>query len=112
MMDREKMLRCIEDCLQCAGICAHCSDHCLRMGGAHASPDHQGIMRDCAEICAVSASFMARRSRHAEHVCRECADVCRECAQSCERLAEGDSVMTRCAQLCWRCAVSCEAMSR
>ena len=106
------MMQCIEDCLQCVGICAHCSAHCLGMGGEHASKEHQGIMRDCSEICVVAASFVARQSRHADHVCTECADVCRDCGESCERLAQGDTMMTRCAQLCRRCVESCLAMSR
>lgn len=112
MDQREKMMQCIEDCLQCAGICAHCSAHCLGMGGEHASKRHQTIMRDCAEMCAVAASFMARQSEHATHVCKECAEICRQCGQSCERLAGGDKTMTRCAQLCMRCADSCSAMGQ
>jgi hypothetical protein len=103
--------RCIRDCAECAMICAKCAHHCLGMGGEHAGQEHQCVMRDCAEICALAVAFMMRESRHAEHLCGECADVCRSCAESCDSLADGDEMMTRCADICRRCAESCKQMS-
>jgi len=81
------------------------------MGGAHASPEHQIIMRDCAEICGMAACFMARGSDHATHICKECVDICNECAESCDKLAKGDAMMKRCAEACRKCAKACEAMA-
>jgi hypothetical protein len=105
------MLDCMRDCAECATICERCAHHCLTMGGDHASPRHQGIMRDCAEICALAVSFMARQSAHAGHLCRECAEICTACAESCEQLASGDRMMKDCAATCRRCAESCERMA-
>lgn len=110
-MSHDQMKQCIMDCAQCSAACAQCSHHCLGMGGEHASQDHQGIMRDCAEICALAVCFMARESRHAPHLCAQCAEICEACAESCEGLSEGDQVMTRCAEMCRRRAESCRAMS-
>lgn len=103
--------QCIRDCSECSMICAKCAHHCLGMGGEHAGQEHQAIMRDCAEICALAVAFMSRESRHAEHLCKECADVCESCAESCERMADGDKMMTRCAEICRTCAESCRQMS-
>jgi hypothetical protein len=109
-MSRE-MQQCMQDCAQCAMICEQTAHHCLEMGGEHASPDHQRVMRDCAEICALSVAFMTRISPHSIELCRLCATVCSECAQECQRMANGDRMMTQCAEICRRCAESCEQMA-
>lgn len=103
--------QCIKDCSDCAAICAQCSYHCLHMGGEHAGPEHQGVLQDCKQVCAMSVGFMARESRHAGHICRECAEICVACAESCERLGRSDPLMTQCAHVCRRCAASCERMA-
>lgn len=110
-MPSQEMLSCMRDCVECASICAQCLHHCLHMGGEHAAPDHQGLMRDCEEICGVAASFMSRSSHQIADLCRVCAAVCTECGDSCDRLANGDALMKQCAQTCRRCAQSCEQMS-
>lgn len=107
----KEMMACMKACSECSLTCTRCSHHCLGMGGEHASQGHQGIMRDCVEICMLAASFMGRASAHAAHVCKECAEICGRCAESCERLAEGDKMMTECAQACRKCAESCEQMA-
>lgn len=109
--NQTQMDRCIKDCGECAVICTRCSLHCLGMGGEHASQQHQAIMQDCAQICAMAVGFMARDSAHATHVCRECAEICDACAESCASMADGDEMMTRCAETCRRCAESCRQMS-
>ena len=94
-----------------ASLCSQCGFHCLHMSGPHASPEHQGIMRDCAEICGVAACFMSRNSTHAAHICKECVEICNECAESCDKLAKGDAMMKQCAELCRTCATACEKMA-
>jgi len=81
------------------------------MGSAHASAQHQTIMHDCAEICAVAACFMSRGSLHAAHICKECVEICNACAESCDKLAKGDAMMKQCAEMCRKCAKSCESMA-
>lgn len=102
---------CMKECGECAALCARCAHHCLHMGGAHAAAAHQGLMRDCAEMCALASSFMARGSPHAPHVCRECAEICTLCAADCERLGATDPMMTQCATVCRQCAQACERMA-
>ncbi|HZW09262.1 MAG TPA: four-helix bundle copper-binding protein [Phycisphaerales bacterium] len=106
-----EMRQCIGHCQECAALCVECGTHCLRMGGDHAAPEHQGLLHDCADVCAAAARFMLRSSHHHSHVCGLCAEVCEACAEECERLAEGDQLMTRCAEACRRCARSCRQMA-
>jgi hypothetical protein len=65
------------------------------------------IMADCAQICAVAIDFMARKSEHHRHICRECAEICRACASSCEGL-DG---MEDCVAACRKCAEACDKMA-
>jgi hypothetical protein len=106
-----EVLACLRECGECAIMCARCAHHCLHLGGHHAGAEHQGIMRDCEEICALAASFMARGSAHAGHICRECAEICTRCAEDCERMAQGDAMMIQCAKVCRSCAEACEKMA-
>ena len=107
----QEMRNCIDNCLSCYAICLETANHCLSMGGEHASPEHIGIMEDCARICATSADFMLRSSHNHAQVCGVCADICEMCADDCERMANGDELMLRCAEICRRCAESCRQMS-
>jgi hypothetical protein len=102
---------CIQDCAECATICAQTAHHCLQLGGDHASPDHQGLLHDCKQLCAVVVGFMSRASQHASEICRLCATICGQCADDCERIANGDTVMQQCIQTCRKCAQSCENMA-
>lgn len=110
-MPSREMLDCMKDCMECAGACAQTIHHCLHLGGEHASPEHQGLLRDCEEICGLAASFMSRSSHHAAEVCRQCATICAECADDCARLANGEQLMSRCAEICRKCSRSCERMA-
>lgn len=102
---------CYQHCTDCVLACSRCSNHCLEMGGEHASVRHQRLMRDCASICAATAGFIARGSDHAAVVCRTCVELCRACAESCERHGDGDDLMNECGEACRHCATSCEEMA-
>lgn len=102
-----EMRECIDACQDCAEHCIRCSIHCLCMGGPHAAPDHQIILRDCADICGVAVRFMHRNSLHHAHVCLEASEICRRCSESCAALARGDWTMTECVEACRRAAQAC-----
>ena len=102
------MKSCMDACHECHVTCLHMAmTHCLEMGGRHTEAQHFKLMMDCAQICAVAIDFMARKSEHHQHICRECAEICRACAASCEQL-EG---MEDCVAACRKCAESCEKMA-
>jgi hypothetical protein len=104
------MQQCIQECLNCHSICLATVPHCLEMGDAHASPQHIGLLLDCAEICQTSANFMLRGSALHARTCGICAEVCEQCAQDCERMGD-DAQMRACAEQCRRCADSCRRMA-
>jgi hypothetical protein len=107
----QEMQDCISACMTCHAVCLETINHCLEMGGEHASPNHIGLLQDCAQICVTSADFMLRTSPHHGDVCGVCADICDACARACESMGGGDETMQRCAEACRRCAESCRRMS-
>lgn len=103
-----EMQACIDECLRCYQACLGMStNHCLNLGGDHASPDHIQLMLACAETCRASAQVMIIGSRHHKHLCAECADICEDCANECERIGDMDD----CVRACRRCAESCRKMA-
>jgi hypothetical protein len=107
-----EMQQCIQNCLNCHAICLETINHCLQMGGEHASAQHIELLQDCAQICAASADFMLRMSQFHPQTCGVCAAVCAACADECERMTDGNDFMARCAEACRRCAESCRQMSQ
>lgn len=65
---------------------------------------------DCAQICRLAASYMARGSEFAHALCRLCADVCQACAEECAK-HQVDHCQ-HCAQVCRQCAQECGRMAQ
>jgi len=106
----QAMLDCIDNCTNCASICAETAQYCLEQGGRHAAPDHIRLLLDCQQICRTSADFMVRASDLHGEICRACAVVCARCAEDCSGFGD-DAQTNACADMCRRCAESCEAMA-
>lgn len=106
----QAMHDCIASCSDCHDICVAVVQHCLGMGGEHASQEHIRTLLDCAQACDASRDFMLRGSALHHVYCGACAEACERCADSCERLGDDDA-MRECADTCRRCAESCRAMA-
>lgn len=105
-----KMQQCIDECTRCHQTCLSTARYCLEQGGKHAAANHITLLLDCAEICQVSANFMARKSQQHTITCGACAKICRACEQDCRQMGD-DAVMQQCADVCRSCAESCERMA-
>lgn len=106
----QSMQACIKACLECHQLCTETAAHVLHGHAGHSEARHLVALLDCAQMCAVSADFMARRSPHHTHVCAECAEICSACAGMCEAHPDPDGQMKRCAEACRRCAETCSEM--
>lgn len=111
-MAHEQNKELLEALTNCAAECNHCAIACL------AEQDSKMLERcikldlDCAEICQVAASFVARGSEHMQHLLKECVEICEACAQECEKHApHGMEHCRQCAEACHRCAEACMQMS-
>jgi len=113
-LDRDAMVRCIEECFDCSTTCTSCADadlgepdvadlvRCTRLcldcaDGCDAvgrivtrqtEPDLASIrafVTACAILCAACAEECDKHAPHHDH-CRICAEVCRSCEQACNDL--------------------------
>ena len=98
------LIKCITACETCMTMCLQ-EDHVKMMVGCIQ------LDRDCADICTLTARFVARNSAHAKHVMKECIEICRKCAEECGK--HDHDHCQHCAEICRECADACtEWMNR
>lgn len=82
--------------------------HCVEMGGEHARPQHLRLMLDCAQACATTADFLARKSQFHTQMAAFCADICETCAADCRQIGD----MEESEAACRACAEACRIVAR
>jgi len=105
------LIRCIEECYDCAQICISCADACL---AEHMVQELRQCIRlnlDCADICATTGKIATRRTGSNEELIRlmlqTCATACRMCGMECGRHAGQHEHCQMCAEACRRCEQAC-----
>lgn len=100
------MSACIDTCIDCHRVCLGTVKNCLEKGGAHANPDHLGLLLICADICQTSANAMILGVHQHIHTCLACAEICQACSDACKATDD-----VACAEACARCADNCRRMA-
>jgi len=113
-LDRDKLVRCIEDCFDCAATCTSDADADL------AEPDVQVQLRcirlclDCADVCDATGRILIRQTEPDLGVLRAaievCAVACRACGDECEKHASHHEHCRICGEVCRRCEQSCRGL--
>lgn len=67
------------------------------------------LLRDCADICSLTAKFIARGTIFARHMAHLCAMICEACGNECMRFPDQHS--QHCARVCLHCAQQCRAFA-
>ena len=108
-MSHQQNKKLLEALNNCAAECNHCATACLDEEDVKilAKCIKQDI--DCADICSLTASLIARGSVHGSHLLKECAEICKACAEECEKHAHMQHCKT-CAEACRICVQACEAV--
>ena len=109
IMEHEKLLSCIDACLDCATACENCSSQCLQEQDVSKLVDCIQLNRECAEVCYAAARLMNIGGINAGALCHVCAEICAACASECEKHPMGHC--QECAQSCRNCAEECRNMS-
>lgn len=104
-MPHEQYQSCIDACY----ACDHCAVSCLDESDVKNMTRCIKLDMDCAQICRLAASYMARGSEFAQTICQVCADLCEACGQECAK-HQMDHCQ-RCAQACRKCAEACRQMA-
>lgn len=91
----------------CQVACENCYRACFDEPNIKKLEKCIRLDRDCADMCSLTMSFLARNSSEAETVVRTCAEICAACAEECEK---HDHVHCKeCADTCGDCEESCLA---
>ena len=93
---------------KCAAECNHCGAACLDEQDVKMLTACIKLNKDCADICSLIASFVARGSDHARHVLKECAEICGACSEECGKHAHMEHCKV-CSEVCRECAEACNA---
>lgn len=109
-MSHEKHKQLISILNSCAIECNHCSIACLDENTVSMLTRCIKLTIDCAEMCQLAASFLARGSEHAENILAECAELCESCAKECE-LHKSHAHCKVCAEICNKCAEACQQLA-
>ena len=91
----------------CIAACEFCSDACLDEDDVKMMVPCIRLDRDCADICRLTAAYIARNSPHAPHVMRECIEICQKCHDECAK-HQHDHCQA-CAKACQECLDACRA---
>lgn len=67
------------------------------------------LLRDCADICTLTAKYIARHSPFAKYSADLCAYICNVCERECMKYKDLES--QNCAEMCKECARECKAYS-
>lgn len=108
-MAHQQFQSCIEACYDSATACDHCAASCLQEQDVKMMARCIALDMDCAQICRLVASYMARGSEMAAAICQACAEVCEACGDECAK--HQMSHCQECAQACRRCADECRRMA-
>src|SRR6267154_1601380 len=114
-VDRNLLLRCIEECLDCAASCTACADACL---GESELAELRGSVRlnlDCADACEATGRIVTRQTspdlRLIKATVEACAVACLACAEECDRHAAHHEHCRVCATVCRRCKQACDELA-
>ncbi|WP_445505074.1 four-helix bundle copper-binding protein [Microvirga sp. G4-2] len=108
----DALIRCIEECFDCAQICTSCADACLGEQTVAQLTQCIRLNMDCADICMATGTVATRRTGSNEDVIRHmlsaCMTACRLCGEECERHAKMHEHCRVCAEACRRCEQACQ----
>ena len=110
-IDREKLLACIQACVDCAQACTACADACLSEDMVAELTTCIRTNADCADICDTTGRVLSRHTGYDANLTRAvlqaCAAACRACGDECASHADMHEHCRVCADACRRCERAC-----
>jgi hypothetical protein len=92
----------------CVAACENCASACLQEEDVKMMAPCIALDRDCSDICAITARFLARGSEHAQHLLQVCAEICKACGDECGQ--HHHQHCKDCAEACRRCEEACRQL--
>lgn len=102
----EQLVVTIQDC---EATCEHMTNHLKKLQDYSMRIMQAMLLRDCADICGLTAKFVARGAPFAKQAAYLCACICEACGNECSRFP--DQMSQHCAAVCLHCARACAAFA-
>lgn len=103
----DALIRCIEECYDCAQTCTACADACLGEERVKELTQCIRLCLDCADVCVTTGQLATRRTGSDETLLKAildaCAQACQLCSQECSKHAAMHEHCKICAEACQRC---------
>ena len=111
-LDRDALLRCIAECLDCAASCTACADADLAEDDVKEMVRCIRLCLDCADTCDAAGRIVTRQTapdlRLIRAMVEACSVACFVCAEECDRHAAQHEHCRLCAEACRRCKSACD----
>ncbi|MBC2582051.1 four-helix bundle copper-binding protein [Clostridium sp. DJ247] len=105
-MHHEDLIATIQDC---EAICEHMITHLMTTSDIQSRRRQIQLLHDCADICTLTAKYIARRSPFAKSTANLCASICEACGAECAKFPDPES--QNCSQICLNCARECRSFA-
>ena len=102
----ESLVKVIQDC---EATCEHMTTHLKKLQDCRMRIRQAMLLQDCADICGLTAKFVARGSMFVKQIAELCACICEVCGVECARFSDQRS--QNCARVCMHCARECRAFA-
>lgn len=99
----------LETVQNCEATCENMQHYVAGLPDAQARATQMRLLHDCADICVLTAKFIARNSMFAREIAVLCACICEACGCECARFP--DRMSQHCAQVCLHCAMVCRSFA-
>ena len=100
----------IDALFECVNACEHCALESYSEQPLETNIHRLLLNRDCADLCTLTARFVARGSAYSQYLLAQCADVCRAYSKVCEESWAGmKHCQNCCVDACRRCEQACRA---
>lgn len=91
----------------CEAVCEHMTTFLKGKHDVQCRTKQLILLRDCADICGLTAKFVARGSMFSRDTAALCACICEACGKECAKFPDPES--QNCAKVCLHCARECMA---
>jgi hypothetical protein len=107
------LIRCIEECSDCAQTCASCADASLAENDVKMLARCVRLNLDCTDMCtatgAIATRHLVSESAFLHDILAACALTCQRCEEECLKHASHHAHCRVCAEVCASCRKACEA---
>jgi hypothetical protein len=113
-VDRDALVRCIDECLACLQSCTACADASVAEENVADMRKCIRLCLDCADVCDATARTLTRQTEYVASTSRaqvsSCLELCAICADECERHAAHHGHCRLSAEECRRCEKACSTL--